>query len=43
MKASLIAFDFRELYKKPKIKIVNMGMSEAAQNSQQPKSGRSKL
>jgi hypothetical protein len=34
MKASLVAYDFKELHKKSKLKIVNMGMSEAAQNSQ---------
>jgi hypothetical protein len=29
MKASLIAYDFRGLYKKSELKIVNMAMSEA--------------
>jgi hypothetical protein len=43
MKASLVAYDFRELQKKLELKIENMGMSEAAQNSQQLKSSRSKF
>jgi hypothetical protein len=34
MKASLVAYDFRELHKKSELKIVNMAMSETAQNSQ---------
>jgi hypothetical protein len=33
MKASLVAYDFRELHKKKELKIVKYGMSEAAQNS----------
>jgi hypothetical protein len=32
MKASLVACDFRELHKKSELKIVNLGMSDAAQN-----------
>jgi hypothetical protein len=43
MKASLVAYDFRELHKKSELKIEKLGMSEAAQNSQRPKSGRSKF
>jgi hypothetical protein len=30
MKASLVAYDFRELHKISKLKKVNMGLSEAA-------------
>jgi hypothetical protein len=37
---NLVTYDFRELHKKLELKIVK---SEAAQNSQRPKSGRSKL
>jgi hypothetical protein len=40
MKASLLAYDFRELHKKLEIKIVKY---DVAQNSQRPKSGRSKF
>jgi hypothetical protein len=43
MKASLVAYDFRELHKKLELKIINAGMSEAVQNIQQPKLDRSKF
>jgi hypothetical protein len=43
MKASLVAYDFKELHKKSELKIVIVDMSEAAQNSQRPKSGRLKF
>jgi hypothetical protein len=43
MKASIVAYDFRELYKNLELKIVKIGMSEATQNSQRLKSGRSKF
>jgi hypothetical protein len=33
MKASFVAYDFRELQKKSELKTVIMGMSKAAQNS----------
>ena len=33
MKASLVAYDFKELHKKSQLKIVKYGMSKAAQNS----------
>jgi hypothetical protein len=33
MKASLVAYDFREIHKKLELKIINLDMSEAAQNS----------
>jgi hypothetical protein len=33
MKASLEAYDFRELHKKLDLNIINMGMSKTAQNS----------
>jgi hypothetical protein len=38
-----VAYDLRELHKNSDLKIVNMGMSEAAQNSQQSEFGRSKF
>jgi hypothetical protein len=40
MKASLVAYDFKELHKKSKIK---MGMSEAAQSSEKSKFGHLKF
>jgi hypothetical protein len=44
MKASLVAYDFRELYKKLELKIVKYGyILEAVQKGQRPKLGRLKF
>jgi hypothetical protein len=43
MKALLVAYDFRELYKNLELKIVFLGMLEAVRNSQRPKFGRLKF
>jgi hypothetical protein len=43
MKASFVAYDFREVHKKSELKIVKLDMSDAAQNSQYSKSGRLKV
>jgi hypothetical protein len=43
MKASLVAYDFRKLHKKSELKIIKVSMSKVAQNSNEPKFGRSKF
>jgi hypothetical protein len=43
MKASFVAYDFREPHKKSELKIVKYGYAKGSPNSQQSKFGHSKL